>query len=239
MKKHAFAPLFFLVLLLHPTFSHAQTSESPNSLSEQNLNSTELLARGDELLDAENYEEAIIYYDAALKIDPFNVSALFSKGLALDNLGRLDEAISYYDKVLALDPNDVDTLYHKGFALDSLGRFSEAIIYYDRVLAINPNDTDALNNKNIAAGKQPVSTIGNILPSISRIINIQPDQTLLEIVGVFVSLLIIIIIINLAKNKRKGKTAGKTLVQTQPSEKNQFEDKEKEEKSDDETWKGI
>ena len=151
MKKYAFTALFFLsVLLLHPTYSHAQTVELPDSISEQNLNSTELLARGDELLDAGSYEEAIIYYDAALAIDPSNLLALFNKALALDNLEEFDEAISYYNRVLVIDPTDIDALYNKGLALDNLGKPDEAISYYDAVLEIDPTDIDALYNKGLA-----------------------------------------------------------------------------------------
>ena len=51
------------------------------------------------------YQEAIEWYDKALKIDPNNVFALNNKGLALSNLGKYEEAIEWFDKALKIDPN--------------------------------------------------------------------------------------------------------------------------------------
>ena len=45
------------------------------------------------------YQEAIEWYDKALKIDPNYVDALNNKGIALNNLGKYQEAIEWYDKV--------------------------------------------------------------------------------------------------------------------------------------------
>ena len=42
------------------------------------------------------YEEAIEWYDKALKIDPNDVNALNNKGKALYNLGKYQEAIEWY-----------------------------------------------------------------------------------------------------------------------------------------------
>ena len=176
MKKYAFTALFFLsVLLLHPTYSHAQTVELPDSISEQNLNSTELLARGDELLDAGSYEEAIIYYDAALAIDPSNLLALFNKALALDNLEEFDEAISYYNRVLVIDPTDIDALYNKGLALDNLGKPDEAISYYNKVLALDPNDVDALYYKGFALDR--LGKYSEAITYYDRVLAINPNDT--------------------------------------------------------------
>ncbi|MGI0021549.1 MAG: tetratricopeptide repeat protein [Nitrososphaeraceae archaeon] len=266
MKKYALTFLLLLtVLFLLTKYSNAQTEELTNdSSSAQNATSlNEFLTRGSELFDAANYEEAITYYDKALSIDPSNLDALFSKGLSLDNLGRLDEAISYYDKVieidptdidalynkglaldnlgrpdeaisyynkvLNIDPNDVDALYHKGLALDKVGRHSEAIVYYDRVLAINPNDADALNRKKLLVGEG----------DISKKEGLQPDETLLVIVGVFVLLLIGITIINLVAKRRQVPFLEKSLKQTQPSAENPYKSKDANEIIEDDEWRGI
>ena len=60
------------------------------------------------------HQEAIEWYDKALKIDPNNVIALYDKGFALNNLGKYEEAIEWYDKALKIDPNNVDALNNKG-----------------------------------------------------------------------------------------------------------------------------
>ena len=51
------------------------------------------------------YEEAIIYYDKALKVDVNYVPALYNKGVALGKLAKNDEAQQYLDKAKEIDPN--------------------------------------------------------------------------------------------------------------------------------------
>ncbi len=51
----------------------------------------------------EDYEKAIEYYDAVLKIYPMNTAALFGKGAALHHLGRFGESISILDAMLRTD----------------------------------------------------------------------------------------------------------------------------------------
>ena len=53
-----------------------------------------------------DYEEAIKFYDFALRIEPDKRSALNNKGNALYNLERFEEAIEYFDKVLEMYPNN-------------------------------------------------------------------------------------------------------------------------------------
>ena len=77
--------------------------------------------RGATLDNSGQYEEAIVYYDRALDIDPNHVNALYNKGVALGNLGRYQEAIEYYDRALAIEPNFVYALNNKANAIVSLG----------------------------------------------------------------------------------------------------------------------
>ena len=175
MKKYAFTALFFLaVLLLHPTNSHAQTGELANPSPTDLSSIEEFLLVGDELRDAGKYEEAIVYYDKVLAIDPTDLDALLRKGLALDDLGKIDEAILYYDKVIAIDPTDIFALYNKALALDNLGKLDEAISYYDKVLEIDPTDTDALYNKGLI-----LDNLGKLDEAISyydKVLAIDPND---------------------------------------------------------------
>ena len=58
----------------------------------------------------EDYETAIEYYDAVLKIQPLNTAALFGKGSALHNLGRYEESNAALVSMLETD------LWRKGYA---------------------------------------------------------------------------------------------------------------------------
>src|SRR5215212_1797923 len=133
-------------LLLPIYFGNANvraTVITPNS--EENVDY--LISQAVEAYEQGMYEEAIVYFDRALAIDPNDIDALINKGIALDGLRRYQEAILYYDSALAIDPNDIDALINKGADLYNLGRHEEAIGYFDRALAIDPNNASALYNK--------------------------------------------------------------------------------------------
>ena len=96
------------------------------------------------------YQEAIEYYDKALRIYPKFKNALNGKGLSLDCLGKYQEAIEWYDKALAIDPNYDYALNNKGATLYNQGKYQEAIEYYDKALRVNPNFTLVQDNKKLA-----------------------------------------------------------------------------------------
>jgi tetratricopeptide (TPR) repeat protein len=59
------------------------------------------------------FQEAIVWYDKALAIDPKNVDVLTAKGLTLYNLQKYQEAIVWIDKALAIDPDNAYALERK------------------------------------------------------------------------------------------------------------------------------
>ncbi len=56
------------------------------------------------LLKLEKYEEAIIWFDKALEINPQNYINLENKGFCFEKLGQVNEAIENYEKSLILRP---------------------------------------------------------------------------------------------------------------------------------------
>ena len=65
-----------------------------------------LTKSGKKLLDAENYNDALSFFDQALLQDPTNPDLWNYKGVALRSLGRYDEALDCYNKSLDIDPRD-------------------------------------------------------------------------------------------------------------------------------------
>ena len=77
------------------------------------------------------HEDAKIYFDKALSIDPQMVSALVNKGLAEHSLMNLDAALDCFDAALCIDPCDVDALWNKSHVLLTLGRYVEGFKLYE------------------------------------------------------------------------------------------------------------
>jgi tetratricopeptide (TPR) repeat protein len=102
--------------------------------------SKEWFDRGNELYELGRYEEAIVSYDQAIKINPDNPEYWADRGNALDYLGRYEEAITNFDKAIEIKPDYHRAFYCRGSALDDLGRYEEAIASYDQATKINHNN---------------------------------------------------------------------------------------------------
>ena len=70
---------------------------------------TDLTKSGKKLLDAENYNDAISFFDQALSQDPTNADLWNYKGIALRSLGRYEEALECYNKSLEIEPRDKES----------------------------------------------------------------------------------------------------------------------------------
>ncbi len=91
------------------------------------------------LLDHDGwYQEAIVYYDKALEINPIFAEALLYKGHAMNRLGRLEEAVACYDKALEINPEYAEAMISKGLTLVRLGRHQEAILPLQKFIKVSP-----------------------------------------------------------------------------------------------------
>ena len=77
------------------------------------------------------YEDAKIYFDQALSIDPHMVPAHVNKGLAEHSLTNLDAALDCFDAALCVDPGNVDAQWNKSHVLLTLGRYEEGFKLYE------------------------------------------------------------------------------------------------------------
>jgi len=81
----------------------------------------ENLKRGNKLLQAGRFEEALAAFAAAGN----QALALRGAGIALRRLGRFAEAGASFDKALALNPDDADTRYYRGMMRLLRGDFAK------------------------------------------------------------------------------------------------------------------
>jgi tetratricopeptide (TPR) repeat protein len=73
-----------------------ETQSVPQKTKEQWLN------EGNALHNLKRYDEALVAYEQAIRLDPNDALAYIGKGLALDNLGQSREAKQAYDKARQL-----------------------------------------------------------------------------------------------------------------------------------------
>lgn len=99
--------------------------------------------------------EAIVHFEAALRIKPDLSDAQYNLGLALSRSpGSLPEAITHYEAALRLRPDYPDAQNNLGNALSRIpGRLPEAIPHYEAALRARPDYADAHNNLAAALSK--------------------------------------------------------------------------------------
>jgi tetratricopeptide (TPR) repeat protein len=95
---------------------------------------------------ANQSDDAIGYYRAALALRPHAPAVHNNLGYTLRQRDKLDEAISHLEHAVRFDPQYADAHYNLGLALYAKGRRDGAIGHYQEALRLNPNDAPAHNN---------------------------------------------------------------------------------------------
>ncbi|HEY5043831.1 MAG TPA: tetratricopeptide repeat protein [Verrucomicrobiae bacterium] len=119
-------------------FEHTAKVTQQNALAVTILGS--LLAKDGKL------DEAMQYYQTALRYTPNFPEAHFFLGNALDEQGKLDEAVAEYQKSLWFRPTQEQTHIFMGIALAKQKKYDEAIAHYYAALRLNPDSAVTHNN---------------------------------------------------------------------------------------------
>jgi protein O-GlcNAc transferase len=85
-----------------------------------------------------NYQRAVEFIDAAVRVQPENAFFYFNRGNALFELNRMNEAVASYRTALELSPDFAEAHYSLGNALMGLKLFDQAIACYDKSIALKP-----------------------------------------------------------------------------------------------------
>ncbi len=103
-----------------------------------------LEGRGDLLIEAGAYEDAIADFEAAIGADPTNRTAGPSRALALLHLGRIDEALVDLDTAIEVNSRYAESRYLRGLAYAAMGDADRAIDEFAEAYALDPNFALAL-----------------------------------------------------------------------------------------------
>ena len=87
----------------------------------------------------EDYENALSYFEKAVKKNPRDADAHFYVGCCRAKLGRFREAIEAFKQAIRINPNFAEAHGGLGMAYFSLGRFREAIEAYKQAIRIKPD----------------------------------------------------------------------------------------------------
>jgi tetratricopeptide (TPR) repeat protein len=140
--------------MMEETLVHDQTINFLNRVSNLSLEQLANIMKNAQTLDElGQYEEAVSWYDIAIKKNPRDIVAWYNKGNVLDNIGKLKESIFCYDKVLEIIPDDISSMYNKAIVLSKLKKYEEAVSLFDKIISIDPIHIGALTNRRVSLDK--------------------------------------------------------------------------------------
>jgi hypothetical protein len=124
------------------TLDRATIARNPDSWKEQN-NLALILARSPRRMP-----EAILHYQAVIRLRPDHVRARYGLGVALYISGRRTEAVEHFRQVLAMAPGNTLLVATSHYFLGSIlmdeeGRQQEALAELQEALRLRPGDVEA------------------------------------------------------------------------------------------------
>lgn len=124
-------------------------------------NDPALLAKaGDVYYDAQQFPEAVKYYEAALKMDPKNPNVRSDMGTAFYYMGDADRALTELNTSLTYSPNHAQTLLNLGLIKwQSKMDIQGAVAVWQKLLDTNPNFEQAAQVKQMIAQAQQHANI--------------------------------------------------------------------------------
>jgi len=89
---------------------------------------------------AELAQQAMVWFDRAIQVNPYDAYSLLRYGMCLDWIGRHEEAEKYFNRAEALDPNGYYTVAHVGWHYVQIGNFAAARPWFERSLRLQWKD---------------------------------------------------------------------------------------------------
>ena len=127
-------------------------SESERQKLEQ-MTAWDYYRQGNRYCDSEEYENAIVSYDKAIKQKTDYAEAYYNRGVTYGKLGESEKAIADYSKAIELKPDYAKAYNNRGCTYDDLGESEKAIADYSKAVELKPDYADAYYNRGCANSK--------------------------------------------------------------------------------------
>jgi len=146
-----------LYTLFKSTSKPSGSCPAPSQTSEEKKKEAEAFKeKGNACMREAKYEESIVCYTNAIKLDPENAVFLCNRAAAYSKLNQHQNAVEDCKSALKIDPNYTKAHGRMGLAYSELGRFAEARDSYRKALELEPANEGYQNN--LAVAEERVST---------------------------------------------------------------------------------
>ena len=106
--------------------------------------------RGSAYYDMRDYDQAILDYDDAIRLDLSAADAYTNRGLAYIKKDNHRQAIREFDMAISADPGFFPAYHNRCLALALMGRSKEALLDCDYSLRLIPNNPLSLDSRALA-----------------------------------------------------------------------------------------
>ena len=135
MKKISKTKLTLLLVLLLIT---------TNTIAQQSAKTADdYLRLGVEAQQVGKFQEALLQYTEALKLDPKNFGAHFNSGSCYTALQKPEQALSFFKTAAAMKPSDPVVQFSLGYAYGATGHTLEAIDALKEAVRLDPKLVNA------------------------------------------------------------------------------------------------
>ena len=97
-----------------PPFDESRAAQLKATADQSPSDANARVQLGNLYFDAERYDDAVRWYEDALKVDPKNVNASTDLAVAYYYANQVDRALAQLDRSLKLDPNHLKSLLNQG-----------------------------------------------------------------------------------------------------------------------------
>jgi tetratricopeptide (TPR) repeat protein len=134
----------------------------------------EYTQKGRELLEKQEYVEALVNLNKAIELDPNYSSAYYFRGNIKDNFEDRHGAMKDYNMSIEKNPKFADAFFARGNVKMKLSDYYGAVDDYTAAIAINENYVEAYFNRGKA--KQYLQAYQDAINDCSKIIQINPKN---------------------------------------------------------------
>jgi tetratricopeptide (TPR) repeat protein len=154
-----------------PPLEKAKVQETLARVSSEPRNAAPKIELGNLYFDAERYQDAARWYEAALALDPSNADVSTDLGVSFYYLNQPDRALEQFDKSLKINPKHQKTLLNLGivraFGKQDLNGAAKA---WEEVIAVAPTTPEgqaARRALDAMKGAHPDIPAGSTAPAAS------------------------------------------------------------------------
>lgn len=105
--------------------------------------------------------EALLHYQAAIKLSPRSIEPYNNLAVTLAELGQFSEALAAHAKAVELAPDSARAFYLTGKTYWRMGRSADAITCFRRALTVSPQDYQSLTMLARLLASAPEATLRN------------------------------------------------------------------------------